>query len=245
MKKALLALATAFTFISNAQTDISCTLLSPADGHQYATTDTNRLFFSITNEGTTALTNEDTLYFSLSIGGFAIPLINGITATAALPLIRQTNPADTNSQLDLMPDSTVYGAWQLNYFLNQAAIDSFDVYNHQTCINVQIWNNTTNTWNTDANPADNLGCNASNPVGIDEIENKFSTYPNPVVNTLFVETESEKAEFRIYNMKGSLVSTTNISNGTNQVDVSELNKGFFFYIIRENNTNIGSGKFSK
>ncbi|MDX1348947.1 MAG: T9SS type A sorting domain-containing protein [Putridiphycobacter sp.] len=61
-------------------------------------------------------------------------------------------------------------------------------------------------------------------------------YPNPANDILNVSIENLPTEgsITIYDIAGKVVSTTAIRNGKNQVNVTALNAGVYFYTIRSN-----------
>ncbi|WP_333662956.1 DUF5074 domain-containing protein [Chishuiella changwenlii] len=68
---------------------------------------------------------------------------------------------------------------------------------------------------------------------IDANKSGTNIYPNPVTNTLFIETDKvDKAE--IYNLAGLKVAEKILQKGKNNIDVNNLSKGV--YIIKTNNT---------
>ena len=63
-------------------------------------------------------------------------------------------------------------------------------------------------------------------VGIEEIQNDISIYPNPVQNTLYLKTlNSEIDHLEIYSMSGRNIISTAFNNS---IDVSFLKKGTYF-----------------
>lgn len=70
-------------------------------------------------------------------------------------------------------------------------------------------------------------------LGVNDI-NKESTniYPNPVDNTLFIETK-EQSKAEIYNIAGLKITEKKLQKGKNQMNVSNLPKGI--YIIKTDN----------
>jgi hypothetical protein len=100
-------------------------------------------------------------------------------------------------------------------------------------------------------------CGVEQIVGIEDIsenKNKFTIFPNPAkqsVNVQFAVTEDcSHVNLSIYNLQGQLViekvipSQTNISNSTN-IDINELNEGFYFVTLSVNGRILKSVKFIK
>ena len=70
-------------------------------------------------------------------------------------------------------------------------------------------------------------------VSIDENnEVAFVVYPNPAENYVMIESIKE-AEVSIYSINGQMVSSQTISEGTNTIDVSNLNAGMYFMKVNE------------
>ena len=62
-------------------------------------------------------------------------------------------------------------------------------------------------------------------------DNEITITPNPVGNMLYVDLKTEeKADFKIYNLQGSLLLNTSIS-GSRYIDVSFLNSGLYVVVI--------------
>ena len=77
-------------------------------------------------------------------------------------------------------------------------------------------------------------------IGVDEIENNISIYPNPVDNTLFINGIENINEISIYNVLGVKVydAQLTINNEQLTVDVSDLNSGIYFMNASTGNGNI-------
>ena len=70
-------------------------------------------------------------------------------------------------------------------------------------------------------------------VSIDENnEVAFVVYPNPAENYVMIESIKE-AEVSIYSINGQMVSSQTINEGTNTIDVSNLNAGIYFMKVNE------------
>ena len=78
------------------------------------------------------------------------------------------------------------------------------------------------------------------PVGIEKVtvEGNVTVYPNPVVNTLYINGVTENSAYSIYNQSGSMVASGSLT--VNRVDVSALNSGVYFI-----ETEAGKAKFIK
>jgi hypothetical protein len=63
--------------------------------------------------------------------------------------------------------------------------------------------------------------------GIEEAEAEFSVYPNPVNNTLNINSGNAEFSFELYNGMGQTVAKGN-AQGNGQINVSNLEKGIYF-----------------
>ncbi len=78
---------------------------------------------------------------------------------------------------------------------------------------------------------------STSPIGIYEYENNFifSIYPNPANESLNINvdlTNSKNIMMNIYNSLGALVKSTSIEQQTQQINVSDLNTGFYIVELR-------------
>jgi len=65
------------------------------------------------------------------------------------------------------------------------------------------------------------------PISVDEInniENEFTVYPNPVKNQLYIKTNQQNYIVEIYNQTGQLIST---NKNINSLDISTYNNGLY------------------
>jgi cytochrome c peroxidase len=91
-----------------------------------------------------------------------------------------------------------------------------------------------------SNPFDSNGNVNIIPVtstGFKQLTTSFSiqTYPNPVTNTLYIETNNSEITFKIYNVKGQLVYE-NSSNGKAKIEVSNwINGTYVLHVMNTSN----------
>ena len=78
----------------------------------------------------------------------------------------------------------------------------------------------------------NFVANFVSTEGVDELTASFRLYPNPVNDKLYIETETEVEEVVVYDAFGRQQSTVNGQQST--VDVSNLNVGVYFVMIKTN-----------
>ena len=67
-------------------------------------------------------------------------------------------------------------------------------------------------------------------VDLIEYANRFEVYPNPVENTLIIETNDIINEIEICNIVG--ISIMNLSENFNNIDVTDFSEGIYFIRIR-------------
>jgi hypothetical protein len=81
---------------------------------------------------------------------------------------------------------------------------------------------------------DTSNCVAFSSLGLHSITaNQFSVYPNPTDETLILESEFSNLPIRIFDAQGRLVFETTSNSKRMDIDVSELQNGFYF--IQSNN----------
>ena len=81
------------------------------------------------------------------------------------------------------------------------------------------------------------------PVSIDEnTQLRFSIFPIPTSGILMVQSESTIAQIEIYDQLGQLVLT---KSNANQIDLSNLNRGFYFCKVRDESGDFGIKKVVK
>jgi photosystem II stability/assembly factor-like uncharacterized protein len=80
----------------------------------------------------------------------------------------------------------------------------------------------------------------NNQVGIQELKNTlaFSIYPNPTAGTFTVNVEKKNnaaASLMIYNMLGAIVKTLSLEQNEQEIDVSDLDNGFYTIEVKSAN----------
>ena len=63
---------------------------------------------------------------------------------------------------------------------------------------------------------------------IEEHENNFEIYPNPVDDVLYIKSDNNIEEINIYNIVGIKVATVNGQQTTVNIDMSGFNSGVYF-----------------
>jgi hypothetical protein len=77
---------------------------------------------------------------------------------------------------------------------------------------------------------------------------ELSLYPNPVRDQLLViigEYIPRQGKLYMYDSSGRLVRTERVYHGWNNVDVSQLAAGIYFYRLMDGGSELGSGKIVK
>lgn len=77
-----------------------------------------------------------------------------------------------------------------------------------------------------------------NTIGLEEMEVMFAIYPNPAKDVININTNAVKYEYQLINGLGQVV-ISGTSNGTQQINVSDINKGMYFLkVIADGETRI-------
>ena len=66
-----------------------------------------------------------------------------------------------------------------------------------------------------------------NTIGLEEMEVMFAIYPNPAKDVININTNAVKYEYQLINGLGQVV-ISGTSNGAQQINVSDINKGMYF-----------------
>lgn len=80
-----------------------------------------------------------------------------------------------------------------------------------------------------------------------ENDTKILLYPNPVSDKIFIsKTDNELGNaLFIYDLTGRLVKTVFLAGSSNEIEVSDIRRGFYNYEILSDKTSITRGKFVK
>jgi len=84
------------------------------------------------------------------------------------------------------------------------------------------------TWSIDGNStfvADQAECNTLTVEDVNQ--NVFNMYPNPVMNTVFVNANTQNSQISIYDITGKVVLTKSLNLGENTINVSQLASGVY------------------
>ena len=199
-------------------------------------------FFSLYNNS--CLTNLTGLENLTSIGGkFSITKNNSLTSLTAL-----NNLTSIEGELFINNNNVLVNLAGLDN-INAESISNLTIYDNpllSTC-EVQSVCDYLSSPNGDINIHDNAtGCNSQEEVEyacgvwIPSInsESKFSIYPNPTENEIFISGKEGRIikEINIYNQLGQKVISEN--RMTNTIDVSKLRQGIYVIELVSNNSRI-------
>ena len=77
-----------------------------------------------------------------------------------------------------------------------------------------------------------------NSTDINDSNSKLSIFPNPTNNNLNVSSENYIHAIKIFDMSGTLVLNHNCYSKNENIDLSNLAKGFYSIQISNKNTNV-------
>lgn len=77
-------------------------------------------------------------------------------------------------------------------------------------------------------------CEAVASINNNLINNNINIYPNPATKTIFLDVDS-KVNFVIYSLDGKAILKGDVKN---KIDISDLNTGFYFLKLKNNNVSI-------
>ena len=69
--------------------------------------------------------------------------------------------------------------------------------------------------------------------GILDEQNSISAYPNPVDNTIFIQTSSEPMKASVYTAQGILIHQTTLTNEVNAVNMENFPDGYYIVLLRD------------
>ncbi len=74
------------------------------------------------------------------------------------------------------------------------------------------------------------------------LELGIKIYPNPAKNRLVVEIEDDNALLTIYNLNGQSILTHQLNSNREEIDISDVSSGIYFYKIDGESANLTKGK---
>lgn len=233
MKKLLLSLALFAGISAFAQKNISVVMEAPDNGTIVYSGVAFTPKIKFTNEGTEAITNQDTIV------GLYLANGNILTTGGGQPIGFLFIPSAPLAPMA----SYTYTAQSLNITVQASASPV------EFCLLAIMDGDTT----ADGNPGiDNIACNnisiALNSA-LSEVEaagNSLKVYPNPVSDVLNFDMEYNKsATISIMDITGKKVENVNFAFNKATVNVSTYNKGIYLYqIVNNDGKLIKAGKFT-
>lgn len=83
-------------------------------------------------------------------------------------------------------------------------------------------------------------------MGVEDVaQDMFSIYPNPVMNTLFIQAKSPVQAVLIYDLNGRLQVQKMLNSSKEGIDVSQLNTGIYFVKLQLQNGKTKTTKLIK
>src|SRR5699024_2512407 len=76
----------------------------------------------------------------------------------------------------------------------------------------------------------------------DLYKSNLTLYPNPVKDYLYIENLTENVQLTIYNLSGMKLLSQEINTSTENINVSHLSGGMYFYEILQNGKALKTGK---
>lgn len=67
---------------------------------------------------------------------------------------------------------------------------------------------------------------------------QFNLYPNPAKNNLHIDVNKPNMNLMIYNASGHLMFSKKINQVSNDINISNLNNGYYFYVIEDLDSHI-------
>lgn len=225
MKKLLLSLLMMAGVSAFAQKDIAVELVNPAAGSTITSKQAFNFDVKLTNAGTVALTDQDTVIVLFVINnniltdGQGRPI--GIVSRTAMAVGETKTVSLNNISLTINSEGNA----------NVCAVSSLS---------------------SDNNNANNAGCSAVQfkfATALSEIEaaaNTVNVFPNPVNDVLNFSIDYSKAtNVSVMDMTGRLIENVNFEMNSARVDVRNYNKGVYLYQITNSAGEVvKAGKFT-
>jgi PKD repeat protein len=135
--------------------------------------------------------------------------------------------------------------WYWDFGDGRSSLERYPIHRYErggeyeVCLTVSNENSSNTTCRT-------LIIGTSEPGEISRVE--LSLYPNPVRDQLLViigEYIPRQGKLYMYDSSGRLVRTERVYHGWNNVDVSQLAAGIYFYRLMDGGSELGSGKIVK
>lgn len=230
IKKLLTTTLLLLSVFAYAQRDIKVVLLSPKQGDSLV----NKTPFSVSvqfvNVGTEPFVMADTFFVSYYLNNFKIITGPGLTYTVREVLTDTMRVGDTITKN--------YG----NISMDMQRINGYERF----CVGVVVYSEAVDQMNNNAGCAD---MNSFWRTGLTDLNSSLpepSIYPNPVNKILTVKNNQAKyTAVNLYDLAGKLVFSKLLSIGAEDIDLSHLDRGLYYYELLSNTTeNNESGKLA-
>jgi hypothetical protein len=210
MKKLLLSLFMMAGVAAFAQKDIQLTLNNPMDGDTIRKGVAFNINYTLTNKGV-ALTSSDSIIVAFTLN-------NNLITNGTTPILQLYTGG-------LATDSSITRS------LNGLGLSFNTAANVVICAVAILDDDTVN----DTNNADCAAVSLAFNTGLSAVEiaaNSVKVYPNPASDVLHFSIDYNKAKaVNVFDVTGKLVSTTDFSLGSAQLDARSLNAGVYLYQI--------------
>lgn len=233
MKKLLLSISAVIAATSAmAQAhDIEAVLTVPTEGSTQAPNASQQFNYNIKNNGPTALSQGDTIYFGYAIGTTPYTM-TGVAGSASGAILPQAVASGASLSVSQNPIT-----------INTSGITT----STQVCAIVYGMGGSSLTAAGDPNETDdanNLSCFTVAPstANLAEIaEVSVSVYPNPASDVLNIKSEEVVASVALVTMDGKVLFTGNSTS----VNISTFNAGTYVYMVRTLSGETFIGNFVK
>lgn len=71
---------------------------------------------------------------------------------------------------------------------------------------------------------------------VNETDQDFTIYPNPVKNWLHIKLSNIRAEIKLHDINGKLLLNQKLSSRTNAIDISNVESGVYLLTINTENS---------
>lgn len=225
------------SMVTFAQKDVEVIMFSPTGTTTYNVGDTILMRGGVINTGTVDLDTNTVFNYGLDMGPY---FFNIGPNNSRYRNIRFANTLTVGDTFALPPHFVI---------ADQNIADSVSIH-WQICKDVILFERVlpedTLALITEIDMNNNKACSKLYNVEVSEVYYaQVDVYPNPVQDVLNINITNDAAVLEISDMSGRVVKTTNVVNGVNQVDVSELASGNYVFTLNANYRIMARGKFSK
>ncbi len=230
IKNLLTTILLLLTVCVYAQRDIKVVLLSPKQGDSLVNKTPFAVSVQFINVGTEPFVAADTFFVSYYLNNFKIITGPGLTYTVREVLADTMHVGDTITKH--------YG----NISMDMQRINGYERF----CVGVVVYSEAIDQMNNNAGCAD---MNSFWRTGLADLNSSLpepSIYPNPAINLLTVKNNQAKyTAVKLYDLAGKLVLCKPLSIGVEDIDLSHLNAGLYYYeLVNKANESNESGKLA-